>query len=1241
MANIIFFYNVERQNKMLEKAWKMSGLNQQFSAQCFTFSSTDSLTPALKAAIQSAQVVIMCWQGVIFDTELSSGLRRYVKIYKKTFAFFATGTQDAEEFQNFKSKDINELRHYLLASGLKNFCNFWRYLGQNFLHAAICASPPENLPWQGIYDPSSENIFPSLEAYLTFRPKRAEQLTIGIIFTRESWVWHDTAYIDILIRKLIAANLYPIAVFSLWSDNHETNAPGITTAAKNFFYIHDYCLLDVLINTFKVGLTVSTKNNKNFFRQLNVPVIQGYNLLRSRKEWASSMMGLTPVELSCNIVEPEFDGIIHGVPISSKEDNIDGMPYYKPLEKRIALLVRKVKRWADLRHKKNATKKIAIIFHNYPPDNASIGSAQGLDSPESVVLLLQAMAQAGYHLEHLPVSGKELMTALVAGITNDRQFLNENALKCSCGFETTFSYQQFFNTFSEVTKAQMTTAWGTPPGLVFVYNHTLIIPGTLNGNILITMQPPRGFGEDKAKIIHDPVCPPPHHYLAFYKWIRDEWGADAVVHIGTHGSLEWLPGKNAALSHQCYPELALMDLPNVYPYYVTIVGEGIQAKRRGAACLIGHLNPPMSHADTYGDLAELEQLLEEYTHFKIEQPETAPIVTEKITAKILEMHLEGDLPQKQGETSDDYLLKIHAYLSKLKHMEIRTGLHVLGKAPQGEELTDAILSLIRNENPGIPSLPQTLAATFGYSYYELEQHSGEIITPDSQSGAQLLGKIWQYCRQVVTFLQAHHFTTTAVTALCSSAEIRNLSLTPSLQKDLEIIATYICSNIVPNLLKTKQELTNTLRALNGEYIEPGPGGAPTSGRADILPTGRNFYGVSPDSLPTPIAWELGKQMAEQIITRFVADEGHYPESIGIVLWSDSNMRTHGQCIAEFLYLLGVKPVWQRGSKRITGVEIIPLSELKRPRIDVTARISGLFRDTLHVAVSWLEKAINIVAALPEDTETNYIKKHVLADTTALEEEGTETITARKQALYRLFGCPPGGYGAGVGNLIESQNWKTLHDIADVYVRWGAHVYGSKEEGDYQPSLFKKRLSTVEITIKNMDNHEVHLLNSDDFNAYCGGMNAAVTSIRGKKPVCFISDSTDRSHTETKSLEEEFRRIYRGESLNPKYLAGMRKHGYKGASDLAATVAHAFAWDCTSQIMEDWMYEEFAQKYALDPHMRQWMEQVNPWALKRIAAKLLEAETRNLWKANPITKKALQQLYLNIEGELEDRNDTKD
>ena len=430
-----------------------------------------------------------------------------------------------------------------------------------------------------------------------------------------------------------------------------------------------------------------------------------------------------------------------------------------------------------------------------------------------------------------------------------------------------------------------------------------------------------------------------------------------------------------------------------------------------------------------------------------------------------------------------------------------------------------------------------------------------------------------------------------------------------------------------------------LRGFEAEYIAPGPSGAPSSGGADLLPTGRNFYGVDPRTLPTAAAWEIGKSLGDQVISRFIEEEGHYPENIGIVLWAGANMRSHGQCLAEFLYLLGVKPVWQSGSLRVIGLEVMPLNELKRPRIDVTARISGLFRDSMPGAGEMLDKAVLKVAALEEDPEQNYVRKHIMEDSAELEkEEGMVKEEAWRTAAFRIFGDEQGVYGAGVAALLEAKNWETIDDIADVYVRWGAHAYGGKTRGKFLPKQFRKRMGVLDITIKNEDNHETNMLSSDDYNAYHGGMIAAVRSIKGSAPKSYCGDSTDRSRVTMHSVQEEAKRLFRSEAINPKFIEGMMKHGYKGAADMSNMVAHSYQWDATSKVMEDWMYEKYAEKYVLDPKVQEWMRDVNPWALKRTTEVLLEASQRELWHAKEETLQALQRLCLDVDGELEEQAD---
>ncbi len=1239
---VVIFTNVERQWSMLQQAGRYLTEHNPVLPELQTFFFNDSVAWSEQYAVivNKAAAVIFLWQGPVYECELPA--RAFALLNRENqslYAFISTADNTADRVQGFSSDEIRQIRNYILFSGSSNYQNLLLWLTHKSGQAVCVFKPPRVLAWHGLYHPQAgeeDGLLSTAEYEARFC--RPGQPLVGILFSRESWIWQDTAYIDALIKALADRGLAALPVFGLWEDNPELAAAGISKAVETFFYRQQQVVVTAVINTFKVSLTKSRQNQAGFLTSLNVPVIQAYNLLRTQAEWQAGFVGLGPVELSVNVVQPEFDGVIHGGVVSSKEAGNYGETRYLPVPERVTALACKVEKWAKLRQTDNARKKVAVIFHNYPPTNANIGNAQGLDSPASVVALLQAMAKNGYHIDTLPASGSELMAGLVAGVTNDRRFLNEEQIQHAAGRVSRDNYQTWFNGLAETTRDELTREWGLPPGDVFVAGDSLLVPGQVNGNILLTVQPPRGFGEDAGKILHSPTCPPPHHYFAFYVWIREVWQADAVIHVGTHGSLEWLPGKNAGLASTCYPELALQSLPNIYPYYVTIIGEGIQAKRRGAACLIGHLCPPVSQAGMYEELAELEALLDEYAHYKTAQSAAAGRVCEQIEAKIAALHLAEDVPGLAGETPDDYILRIHMYLESLKHMQIRVGLHTLGQTPQAETLTEYILALTRVDNGSVPALPQVLARARGYDYYQLIEKSGELLPDGSGTYAELADGIWHIGRLIVEYLQAHHFAEAAVAAVHELPQIRELRLTGPGAGDLTTVLRYICVELSVKLAATEQEITNTLRALNGEYVEPGPGGSPTNGRADILPTGRNFYGADPGNLPTPAAWEAGKTLAEQVICRYIAEEGEYPESIGIVMWSDSNMRTNGQCLAELLYLMGVRPVWQKGSRRVTGVEVIALPELKRPRIDVLARVSGLFRDTLFQAIELMETATALVSALDEPDEMNFIRKHRKQDSAALAAQGVDKDLAWQQAGYRIFGCPPGGYGAGVAALLEARNWENVHDLAEVYVRWGAHAYGSGRQGQFLPHLFRQRLGTLDITIKNIDNHEVHLLSSDDFNAYCGGMNAAVRSIRGQAPRCYIGDSTDQSHAATRSLEEEFRRVLRGESLNPKFIEGMKKHGYKGAADLAALVCHCFGWDATSEVMRDWMYESLAAKLALDHSMQQWMQSVNPWALQRLTEKLLEAERRGMWQAEPATKQELEQLYLAIEGELEERAD---
>ena len=619
----------------------------------------------------------------------------------------------------------------------------------------------------------------------------------------------------------------------------------------------------------------------------------------------------------------------------------------------------------------------------------------------------------------------------------------------------------------------------------------------------------------------------------------------------------------------------------------------------------------MTTAGLYDEFEELEALLDEHSHFEQEHPESVADIGEVIREKALACHL---IDEEKGPTMvvDDIITEVHEKLSDLKHMQMRNGLHILGQGPEGTDLEEFITAIIRTPQGDITSGLETLAAELGHDWSYLEEHAGEI-NDDGIRNNVIIDRIWQELRAFVS----------------------NIIHKPDYKapQSLEPLVDAIVREYIPKLGQTQNELSSISKALQGTYVEPGPGGAPSSGQVDVLPTGRNFYGLDERALPTKIAYQLGIELADQVMADYILNEQRYPETIGIILWASSNSRSHGQCLGEFLYLLGVRPKWQSNG-RISGLEVISLDELQRPRIDVMGRISGLIRDMMPTAISWLDKAVEMVAELDESLEDNYVKKHIHDDVDWLVEQGEDPMLATKKARLRIFGDPPQAYGTGVGALIEGKNWESLSDIAQVYSKWSSfHLH---EDIPQDMRLFQRRLTTMDVTIKNEDNRETHILSADDYYSYHGGLIAAVRNAKGSAPRAYVGDSTDRSRVVMRSLSDEFRRVVQGETQNPKFIQAMMNHGYKGASDMSNVVSHSFGWDVTSDVVPDWVYEGYANKYALDKVVQDWMRNVNPWALQRIAEILLEAAQRGYWDAAPDMLEELQSLYISMEGVIEGR-----
>ena len=737
----------------------------------------------------------------------------------------------------------------------------------------------------------------------------------------------------------------------------------------------------------------------------------------------------------------------------------------------------------------------------------------------------------------------------------------------------------------------------------------IVIAAMRSGNVVLMVQPPRGFGENPVAIYHDPDLPPSHHYLAAYRWLAGEFdgsfGADALVHLGKHGNLEWLPGKTLGMSAACGTDAALGDLPLIYPFLVNDPGEGTQAKRRAHATLIDHLIPPMARAETYGDIARLEQLLDEHANISALDPGKLPAIRQQIWTLMRAAKMDHDLgleDRPDEDSFDDMLLHVDGWLCEIKDVQIRDGLHILGSAPAGESELDLVLAILRARQlfggeQTVPGLRQALG-----------------LREDGHDDRAAVDSAEQQARELVAALQNNGWDAGIVDTLTDNA-------------DVAAILRFAADEVVPRLAGTAEEIDQVLRALDGRFIAAGPSGSPLRGLVNVLPTGRNFYSVDPKAVPSRLAWETGQAMADSLLQRYRDDHGRWPESVGLSVWGTSAMRTAGDDIAEVFALLGVRPIWDDASRRVVDLEPMTPAELGRPRIDVTVRISGFFRDAFPHVVAMLDDAVRLVADLDEPAEDNFVRAHAQAD---LSEHGDQ-----RRATTRIFGSKPGTYGAGLLQLIDSRNWRDDADLAEVYTAWGGFAYGRGLDGCAATDDMNRAYRRIAVAAKNTDTREHDIADSDDYFQYHGGMVATVRALTGKAPAAYIGDNTRPESVRTRTLSEETTRVFRARVVNPRWMTAMRRHGYKGAFEMAATVDYLFGYDATAGVMADWMYEQLSASYVLDEENRKFLSESNPWALHGMAERLLEAAGRGMWAApEQATLDGLRQVMLETEGDLE-------
>ena len=1108
---------------------------------------------------------------------------------------------DAElrELSTVSEEDYQSLWSYMTEGGPENSANFLTYANA-MLTGAEKPEPAKPLLRAGLYWPGAEVA--DLETVRENWVKDAP--IVPITFYRALVQGAGLHPINRLIRAVSRQGLNPMPIFVA-----SLKDPVSQATVQHLF---EQAPPDVILNctSFAVG---SMHDDPEITNPLacpssnDAPVFQVVLASSTEQAWAEGLTGLSARDIAMNVALPEVDGRVLSRAISFKTeaffDDATECPIatYRAQGDRVDFVAALAANWAKLRKTSAKDRKVSLVLANYPNKDGRLANGVGLDAPAATVHALDLLKDAKYQISGAPEDSQNLMDQILAGPTN---WLTDRATRSGGVSLDLTTYQHHFAALPWDVKSKVETRWGKPQDdPFFCEDKTDPNSGSFAlsifefGNAVVGVQPARGYNIDPTETYHSPDLVPPHNYIAFYIWLRHVFGTDAIVHMGKHGNLEWLPGKALALSDTCFPEAVFGPTPHIYPFIVNDPGEGTQAKRRAQAVIIDHLTPPLTRAESYGPMRDLEALVDEYYEAAGVDPRRITHLRQEILSLVATTGLDADVGMS-GEDQDSDLAKLDSYLCDLKEAQIRDGLHIFGQSPVGSlerDLTAALLRIPRgNGRDEQASLVRALAQDLGLEFDPLDtEMSAPWTDPKPDILNELTDDTWRSNGDTVERL-----------------ELMALNLldgkTQSPGPETSKVLNYAKSVLRPAIAACgPAEGGGFLQALSGRFVAPGPSGAPTRGRPDVLPTGRNFYSVDSRAIPTPTAWALGWKSANLLIDKHLQTHGDWPRTLLLTAWGTANMRTGGDDIAQSLALMGVKPKWDSANRRVTGFEIIPHTALGRPRVDVTLRISGFFRDAFPQQVALVDSAARAVMALDEPQDINLAAHRAKS-------EGPET-------QFRVFGSKPGAYGAGLQAMIDERLWGDKKDLGDAYLEWGSYAYGKEAEGIRNRQAFETRLSQTEAIVQNQDNREHDLLDSDDYYQFEGGAAAAVSSLQGQDVPIYHNDHSRPERPVIRTLEDEISRVVRSRVVNPKWIDGMKRHGYKGAFEIAATVDYMFAFAATTGAVKNHHFDLVHAAFLEDEDTRDFIAEHNAPALQEIAQRLAEAIDRGLW--NPKSNSA--------------------
>jgi len=1252
---------------MLEQASEKLG----FELSAYSTSTLEDDPDKLDDVIRSCErsdVILLYHTANLFWEELEQRLE-YIK---EKVPIVCLGYDPSHwVFSTVDPRIVANCYNYITYNGEENLVNLLRFIGKEVVRLDLEVEPPAKMPWEGLYHPDAHVQFADITEYLEWQrsaiatihakpAKPAKEGTVGILFSRISWVNRTLEIEDALIRELENKNLRVIPVFSYSVRDDELGTKGMDEVIRKYFIVNGEPVVDAVVKLSPFFLvsdkkTIQDASNAGYgvklLMELDVPIFQPIiSYYTTREQWEETN-GLSN-DIGWGVALPEFEGVIEPIIIAAGEAQ-DNFIERCPIAERCNKLALRVEKWIRLRNKPVAERKVAFILLNNPCAGveSTVGGGAHLDSLESVARILNRMHDAGYQIE-VPANGKELIDTIMErkAISEFRWTSVGEIVKNGGALDLVSKeeYETFFDTLSPKVRDQMINAWGNPPGEVMdgvpagmLYEGKIVITGVNYGNAVVCVQPKRGCAGTRCdgqvcRILHDPDVPPTHQYLATYRYLENTFGADVLVHVGTHGNLEFLPGKGVGLSADCYPDIAIGTIPHLYIYNADNPPEGAIAKRRGLATIVDHMQTVLTGGGLYDELDELDRLLGEYEQTKYDQGR-AHVLEHLIMGEIERTNLSAEIKLTDGNCDGDIsgmqfseiVTRAHEALSKIRNTQIQSGMHIFGQLPEGEDRVDFINSILRYDGGDSKvSIRRLSAGLLGLDLDELISDQGRV-TEDGRSYGALLEDIDHLSRDIIRMcLDNSEADVPVLVEKIMGDRWTSTGKVHDKGKGKDAGIAEVCERIA-NLnirIDASKEIEALLHGFEGGYIPAGPSGLITRGRDDVLPTGRNFYSLDPKRVPTRAAWRVGQQLSRAVIDKYMDEEGRIPENVAFYWMASDIMWSDGEGMAQIMNLLGVEPIWQ-GNGRVNGFKVIQLEDLGRPRIDVTIRVSGITRDNFPNCIEYIDEAIQAVASLDEPVEQNYPRKHSLKRV----EEGSDW----RDATLRLFSCKPGTYGSGVNLAVYASAWKEEKDLAEVFLYWNGYAYGKDVNGKEAHQHLADSLKTVDATFNKVVSDEYDLCGCCCYFGTHGGLSAAARYLSGNEVKTYYGDTREPEHVEVRDLADEIRRIARTKLLNPKWIEGMKEHGYKGAGDISKRVGRVYGWEASTQEVDDWVFDDITKTFVLDDEMRQFFEENNPYALEEIARRLLEAESRGLWDADPEVLDALRNTYLEIEGWMED------